>query len=63
MLTLPSFRYGCDRAAKIVSMSMGEDSPNYIYPDADYWSRLAAAYGPENKKRWATNCRKIWSER
>ena len=63
MLALPSFRYGCDRAAKIVALAMGENDPNWIYPDADYWSRLAATYCPKSAKQWAGNCRQIWSER
>lgn len=63
MIALPSFRAGAERAAKIVSLAMGEGEPNYIYPDADYWGRLAATYCPKNAERWAATCRQIWAER
>ena len=63
LIVLPSFRTGAERAAKLVSMAMGEGRPDYIYPDGDYWRRLALTYCPKNAERWAANCRQIWAER
>ena len=79
MRTLPSFRYGCERAAKIVALAMPDADPDDgstyliskdtltpVHPDSvkyDYWYMLADTYCPHSAERWAANCRQIWSER
>lgn len=79
MLDLPSFRYGCDRAAKIVALAMPDADPDDgstyliskdtidpVHPDSvkyDYWYMLADTYCPHSAELWAANCRQIWAER